>query len=188
MRAVRPSSVWAFSPVPGRKVVYSASSSARSTNRRLPLRVWRPVTSATRSVLSMATYYPVAGDRGRDAGRLRVDRAPSGHPNGVPNPLLVRAVGRLPGLRRLPLFKLVALAQVAILAREHVTRLEPDERRRLVDLVRRTRAGRRPVSEEEREELAALVAKADPRRFAGLAADRLSPVPLPRRLVHGSRR
>jgi hypothetical protein len=117
-----------------------------------------------------------------------VDDAPGGHPTDVPNPLLIRATGRVPGLRRLPLFKLVALAQVAILAREHLTRPEPDERRRLVDLVRRTRVGRRAVSEEERQELAALVAKTDPRGFAGLAADRLSPVPLPRRLVHGSRR
>jgi hypothetical protein len=105
-----------------------------------------------------------------------------------PNPVLVRAAGRLPGLRRLPLFKLVALAQVAMLAREHLSRLEPQERRRLVELVRTSRGGRRAVAEEERQELAALVAKAQPRLFAGLAADRLSPFPLPRRVVHGPRR
>lgn len=106
----------------------------------------------------------------------------------VPSPLLLRAVGRLPGLRRLPLFKLVAIAEVAILARDHITRLEPAERRRLIELVRRSRGGRGDISPEEREELASLVARVEPRLFAGLAADKLSPVPLPRRFVRGSRR
>jgi hypothetical protein len=35
----------------------------------------------------------------------------------------------------------------------------------------------------ERRELRELVAKLDPRAFAGGAADRLSPVPLPKRLT-----
>ena len=50
----------------------------------------------------------------------------------------------------------------------------------------RTGRGRsRNLEPAEREELAKLVAKVDPRRFGWLAADKLSPVPLPKRLVRG---
>ncbi len=88
-------------------------------------------------------------------------------------------------LRRLPIMKLLAIGEIALLARDHVTRLEPQERRRLIELVRKGRGRARNLDDGERAELAALVAKVDPRRFAGLAADKLSPVPLPRRLVEG---
>jgi hypothetical protein len=91
--------------------------------------------------------------------------------------------GNMGLLRRLPVMKLLAIGEVALLARSHVRRLEPHERRRLVALVRKGRS----LSPAEREELGALVAKAEPRRFAGLVADKLSPVPLPRRLVEGRR-
>ena len=37
----------------------------------------------------------------------------------------------------------------------------------------------------ERDELSELLAKVEPREFVGEAADRLSPVPLPKRLTHG---
>jgi hypothetical protein len=99
----------------------------------------------------------------------------------MPSRLLSRAAGRLPGLRRLPIFKLLAIAEIALLARDHLGRLTGDERRRLVTLVR----GGRGLTPDQREELAKLVAKVEPRRFAGLVADKLSPVPLPKRLVNG---
>ena len=99
--------------------------------------------------------------------------------------LIVHGAGRVPGLRRLPVLKLLAIAEIALLARDHVTKLEPAERRRLVQLVRSARGRRRNLSADERDELQRLVAKAEPRLFVGLSADRLSPVPLPRRLVHG---
>jgi len=99
--------------------------------------------------------------------------------------LLGRGVSRVPGLRRLPVVKLLAIGEVALLAREHVSLLEPAERRRLLALVRKGRGRTRNLAREEAEELAALVAKAEPRRFAGLVADRLSPVALPERVVHG---
>jgi len=101
---------------------------------------------------------------------------------------LVRAAGRVPGLRRLPLFKLLALAEIAVLARNHIAKLEPDERHRLLELLRLGRGRTSTLTPEDREELARLVAKAEPRLFAGLAADKLSPVPLPKRFVHGSKR
>lgn len=99
--------------------------------------------------------------------------------------LIAHAVGRVPGLRRLPVVKLIALAELALIARDHLGRLEPDERRRLVELVRKGRGRGRNLTSDERDELAELVAKVEPRRFAGLAIDRLSPVPLPKRFVNG---
>jgi len=106
----------------------------------------------------------------------------------MPSRLITRMIARAPGLRRLPMFKLIAFAEIALLARRHLSRLTPVERRRLIRLVREGRAGGRTLSPGERDERAALIAKVEPRRFAGMAADRLSPVPLPRRVVHGSRR
>ena len=109
-------------------------------------------------------------------------------PGRVATNVIGRLAGRVPGLKRLPIFKVLAIAEVALLAHDHVTRLDRDERRRLVELVRRGRGRAANLSEQEREELDILVAKAEPRLFAGLVADKLSPVPLPKRLVHGRRR
>jgi hypothetical protein len=99
-----------------------------------------------------------------------------------------RAAARVPGLRRLPVVKLLAIAEIAMLAREHFGKLEPTERRRLADLLRQGRGRPSNLSGSERDELAALVAKLEPRLFAGTAADKLSPVRLPRRVVRGPRR
>ena len=95
---------------------------------------------------------------------------------------------RVPGLRRLPMLKLLALGEIALLARSHLQRLEPGERRRLIELLRAGRGRSRNLSPDERDELQRLVAKTEPRLFAGMAADKLSPVRLPRRVVHGPRR
>jgi hypothetical protein len=86
------------------------------------------------------------------------------------------------------MLKLLALGEILVLAREHIERLEPAERRRVVELVRGGRGRPGNLSEREREELARLIAKAEPRLFAGEAADKLSPVPLPRRVVRGPRK
>ena len=94
----------------------------------------------------------------------------------------------MPGLKRLPVLQLIAIGEIALVARDHVTKLDSGERRRLVALVRKGRGRRSRLSEDERAELATLVAKAEPRLFAGTVASKLSPVPLPRRLVHGPRK
>ena len=99
------------------------------------------------------------------------------------NFLIKRVVSRLPLVKRLPVFRLLAIAEIALLAKDHMGRLEPAERRRLVELVRTGRGRARNLQPAEREELAKLVARVDPRRFGWLAADKLSPVPLPKRLV-----
>ena len=107
---------------------------------------------------------------------------------GLRNRAIAHGIRRVPGLKRLPIFKLLAIGEIMLLARSHLARLESAERRRFLDLMRTGRGRRANLSPEEQQELSALIAKAEPRLFAGLAADRLSPVPLPRRVVHGPRR
>jgi hypothetical protein len=89
--------------------------------------------------------------------------------------------------RGVPVARALTLAQVAMLARQHWLKLEPAERRRLMALLRRAGAHRGHLSAADRSELYRLVAKADPRLFAGLVAQRFSPVPLPARFRRGAR-
>jgi hypothetical protein len=102
-------------------------------------------------------------------------------------PLPIRIAARAPFLKHLPVVKLLAIGEIALLARDHVAMLDAEEKRRLLGLVRKGRGRTRNLTTEEREDLARLVAKAEPRRFAGLVADKLSPVPLPKRIVNGPR-
>ncbi|SRR5579875_447282 len=99
-----------------------------------------------------------------------------------------RAAKRIPYLRRLPVARLLALGEVLLLAKAHAELLTPAERRRLLRLLRQ--AGARPgrLSPAQRAELEKLIDKAQPRLFVGEAAQRLSPVPLPKRLVRGPSR
>ena len=110
----------------------------------------------------------------------------------MPGKLTNRAVSsaskRVPGLRAIPLARLLAAAEIALLARDHIAQLEPDERHRIVELLRKGRGRRRNLSDRERDELAGLVAKAEPRLFVGHAAEKFSPVPLPKRIVEGPAR
>jgi hypothetical protein len=84
-------------------------------------------------------------------------------------------------IRRMPFFKLLAIVQLALLARRHFGVLTPAERRRLAELARH------PVklTPAERTEFYDLAVKLEPRAFAGAAADHMSPFPLPRRLTRG---
>jgi hypothetical protein len=77
------------------------------------------------------------------------------------------------------LFKLLAIGEVALLARKHLQKLPAADRRRIGELVRR---GHR-LSPAERDELRALLSRLEPSAFAGAALDRFSPVPLPRRFT-----
>ena len=87
-------------------------------------------------------------------------------------------------VRRLPFFKVLAVAQVALLVRRHLGGLSPIERRRLGELVRHGHH----LSPAERGELRDLVMKLEPRAFAASAADYVSPFPLPKRMLGGRRR
>ena len=99
-----------------------------------------------------------------------------------------KLAGRLGPLRALPVTRLLLAGELLLMAHEHLMRLSPGERRRVLELVRRGHARRRNLTQSERAELAWLIAKANPREFAGMVAQRFSPVPLPRRLVRGKRR
>jgi hypothetical protein len=101
--------------------------------------------------------------------------------------LVTRVAKRIPGLRRIPMLKLLALAEIALLAHEHFERLTPAERRRLVLLLREGHGRPSNLSGRDRSELSGLIAKAEPRLFAGMAADKLSPVALPKRVVRGKK-
>jgi hypothetical protein len=76
-----------------------------------------------------------------------------------------------------PLFRLLAIAQIALLVRRHLRNLDRTERRRLADLVRR---GPR-LDRTERGELRDLVMKLEPGLLARAAVKRMSPVKLGRR-------
>jgi len=98
---------------------------------------------------------------------------------------VARAVRRAPGVKRMPVAKLLAAAEIVVLARDHMHRLTPSERRRVLELIRIAHGRKRNLSEAQRQELERLVAKAEPRLLAGKALEAVSPVPLPRRLVYG---
>jgi hypothetical protein len=89
--------------------------------------------------------------------------------------------------RGVPVAGLLTAAEIAMLAKWHVARLEPAERRRLLGLIAKARRRSDWLSAPERAELATLVAKLEPRAFVGSAADHLSPVPVPKRLLYGRR-
>ena len=82
-------------------------------------------------------------------------------------------------IKRLPFFKILAVAQVALLVRRHLRGLSRDDKRRLAELARRGTK----LTAAERTELRSLVAKMEPGAFALGAANHVSPVPLPRWLV-----
>ena len=86
-------------------------------------------------------------------------------------------------IKHLPFFKILAIAQVALLARRHLRGLSKADRGRLTELARRGTK----LTAAERTELRALVGKLEPTSFALRAADRISPVPLPRRFVGKTR-
>jgi hypothetical protein len=91
----------------------------------------------------------------------------------------VPSLGR--SLRHIPTARLLVLGELLLLAREHLMKLEPHERRRIVQLVRRGRGRPRNLSERDRRELARLVQKAEPREFAKSAAKRVAGIGIPGR-------
>lgn len=92
------------------------------------------------------------------------------------NVAAARAAQRLPGLRRLPLARLVLLAELGMLAKIHYERLTPAERRRIVVLLKQARGWPQNLPERERRELNKLVAKVEPKAFATEAVERFSPM------------
>jgi TRAP-type C4-dicarboxylate transport system substrate-binding protein len=90
--------------------------------------------------------------------------------------------------KAIPAARLLVAGEVVMMARHHWHRLEPAERRQFLTLMARGHGRKRNLSENDQAELARLIAKANPRLFLGLVAQRFSPVPLPHRIVEGPRR
>jgi hypothetical protein len=88
-------------------------------------------------------------------------------------------ISRVGPLRNIPVARLLVVANIVMLLREHFQKLAPDERRRFVQLVARGRGRPSNLTAVERAELAMLVLKAEPRAFAGTALRRLSPIRIP---------
>jgi hypothetical protein len=84
--------------------------------------------------------------------------------------------------RGVPIARVLLVGEVALLAGRHLARLDRGERRRLVALVGRSRGRPGSLSASDRRELYRL----EPRLFVGTALRRISPVPLPKRLLYGS--
>ncbi len=91
----------------------------------------------------------------------------------------------IPGLRRLPVMYLLIAGEILMLLRNHIERLEPRERRRLLTLLRSARGRPSNLSDRERKEFSRLIAKAEPMLFAASAASKLSPVKVPKRVLRG---
>jgi predicted ArsR family transcriptional regulator len=71
-------------------------------------------------------------------------------------------------------FRVLAVAQVALLVRRHLTLLEPDERVRLAKLVAQSKGRpKRNLTGKDREELLGLVSKLEPGEFGRNAVGQL---------------
>jgi hypothetical protein len=90
--------------------------------------------------------------------------------------------------KSVPIGRLLLAADVARVAAQKVAALEPAERRRLAELLKTSATKPRAMGEKERKELVGLFAKLEPRALAATAVQRLSPVPIPGRLLHGRKR
>ncbi|HWD10710.1 MAG TPA: hypothetical protein VG366_02635 [Solirubrobacteraceae bacterium] len=99
--------------------------------------------------------------------------------------LTTRVISRVS--RGVPVARLLLIGEVALMARRHIARLDRSERHRLIGLLLRARGRLGRLSYSERAQLAALIARIEPRLFVGSAIARLSPVPLPKRLLYGPR-
>jgi hypothetical protein len=104
---------------------------------------------------------------------------------------VLRLLLRSPWVKRLsrgvPVGRLLLVAEVAILAQRHLGRLDPAQRRRLFALLVRARGRPRSLPAGERREFLYMLAILEPRLLLGTAVRRLSPVPVPKRLLYGRR-
>ncbi len=84
-----------------------------------------------------------------------------------------------------PLARALLAGEVALIAGRHLGRLSGEERRRLVVLLGTAARHRGHLGPRERRELALITAKLEPRLLLGSAVRRVSPVPIPARVLYG---
>lgn len=87
----------------------------------------------------------------------------------------------------IPIARMLVVAEIAAMAWAHLAKLDGAQRRRALTLLLGSRGRPSRLSEDERGELAALVAAAEPRLLLGSVARRLSPLPVPKRVLYGPR-
>lgn len=87
--------------------------------------------------------------------------------------------------KAVPLARLLLVGEVALITGRHLKKLDAEERRRLASLV--WGSARSGLGVGERAELLRLVAKLEPRLLLGKAVRRVSPVPIPGRILYGKR-
>ena len=87
----------------------------------------------------------------------------------------------------IPVVGVLLAANITAMAWTHLAKLNDAQRRRLLALLWQARGRPGSLSQSERDELGALFAILEPRLFLGSAAKRLSPVPVPKRLLYGPR-
>jgi hypothetical protein len=99
------------------------------------------------------------------------------------NGLYLQAAGkiaeRVPGLRALPMVRLIMAAEVLAIGKHHLDALTPAERSRMLRLLAQAKGRPKNLSTAEQEELTAIVRKLEPRLFLAEAGDKLSPVGVP---------
>jgi hypothetical protein len=104
---------------------------------------------------------------------------------------MLRFLSKTGPLKRLshgvPIGAVLLAGQVVMIAWSHLAKLDGAQRRRLLALLAQSKGRPSSLSESEREELAALFAILEPRLFFGSSVRRLSPVPMPQRLLYGPR-
>ncbi len=87
----------------------------------------------------------------------------------------------------IPVVQMLLAAQVALLLGRHLTKLDSGDMNRLLALVTKARGLPSRLTQKEQDELHRLVAKLEPRLFAGAAVETVSPLPLPKRFLYGNK-
>jgi hypothetical protein len=86
-----------------------------------------------------------------------------------------------------PIVAVLLAGEIAAMAWTHLAMLNGAQRRRLLALLVKARGRPGSLSASEREELRALIATLQLRLFLGSATRRISPVPVPQRVLYGPR-
>lgn len=88
----------------------------------------------------------------------------------------------------IPVARVLLVGEIGLLAAQHLARLDRAQRRTLLTLLVASHGRPARLRPVERAELMLLLARLEPRLFLGHTVQRLSPMPLPKRLLYGPRR